>query len=305
MKHSIVIILLSLIFFSCEDYSTSTIDEAEDFNENSRGIGFFDYNEYLPFEDKNIRVYFYVPENVNNTTEILFIFHGNGRNAKDYRNAMISKADEYNFIIITPKFSSEYFPGGDAYNLGNVFVDGDNPSESTLNPEEQWTFSVIEPIFDHVKEKLNNTSQSYHVFGHSAGGQVAHRFLFFKPNARIKKMVASASGWYTVTDQSISFPYGFENCPLEQSNFSELFQKELTVIVGDLDNDPNAPALRRNSFADAQGTNRLDRAIHFYNTAENLAEDNNAMFNWDLRIIENVDHDFQKMSLVAADIIFN
>lgn len=305
MKPYLVIFICILGFFSCEDYSTSSTVDAEEFNQDSRGIGFFDYNGYSPFADKTIRVYYYIPENVDNTTDILFIFHGNGRNAKEYRNAMISKAEAYNFIIITPKFSSEYFPGGDMYNLGNVFADGDNPSESTLNPEEQWTFSVIEPIFDHVKDKLNNTTASYHVFGHSAGGQVAHRFLFFKPHARINKMVASASGWYTVTDTSISFPYGFDNCPLEQSVLPELFQKELTIIVGDLDNDPNAPALRRNAFADAQGTNRLDRAIHFYNTAENLAEENNAMFNWDLRILENVDHDFLKTSLTAADIIFN
>jgi pimeloyl-ACP methyl ester carboxylesterase len=210
------------------------------------GSGVFDFSGYEPFNDKTIKVYYHIPENVDENTPILFVFHGNSRNAFDYRSALTIKSEQYNFIVIVPQFSTQDFPGGDAYNLGNVYVDGDNPSPTTLNEEEFWTYSVIEPLFDYFKEATGNLSLDYHVVGHSAGGQFVHRFLMFKPNARYNKLVASASGWYTVPDLSVSFPYGFNESILMNSSLEEMFSKDLTILVGSLDNDPNASGLRRN-----------------------------------------------------------
>ena len=68
--------------------------------------------------------------------------------------------------------------------------------------------------------------QKYHVFGHSAGGQFAHRFLMFKPNSRLDKMVASGSGWYTVPNLDFNFPYGFKKSPLESLFLNNLFEKK-------------------------------------------------------------------------------
>mgnify|MGYP003305291683 CR=1 FL=1 len=55
------------------------------------------------------------------------------------------------FIVIVPEFSNDYFPDGDSYNLANIFTDGDNPSSETLNPSEQWTFAVLDPLFIYFK----------------------------------------------------------------------------------------------------------------------------------------------------------
>jgi len=305
MKLKFVALYILILFFGCDNPTEIKAPIAGEINSATRGLGFFDYNGYAPFQDKQIRVYFYIPEHVTNTSEILFVFHGNGRNAKAYRNAMIDKADQYNFIVIAPRFTSEDFPGGDKYILGNVFVDGDNPSEDTLNNEDDWTFSVIEPLFDYVTGTLENLNETYKAFGHSAGGQFAHRFLFFKPNARIEEMVCSAPGWYTVIDQETSFPYGFKNSPLVGVGLSNLFFKKLNIIVGENDNDPNASNLRRNAVVDQQGLNRLDRADYFYTTAQNLATDNNYMFNWNYETIPNVGHEYVKTSKKAADILFN
>ena len=305
MKSWLLFLFVCLLFSSCSDNSETLLNNPELLNETTRGSGYFDYSDYTPFNGKVLKIYYHIPSNVNSNTEILFIFHGNSRNAKDYRDAMIAKANQYNFIIITPEFSNANFPGGDAYNLGNVFVDGDNPSPSTLNPEAEWTFSVIEPLFDYITQNLNNNSLVYQVFGHSAGGQVAHRFLMYKPNARYDKVVASASGWYTVTELEVSFPYGFTESPLESINLENLLQKSLTIQVGNLDNDPNASALRHNEFADAQGLNRLERAQYFYSKASVLAESNNLEFQWELHINEGADHNFEIASQNAADLIFN
>ena len=108
------------------------------------------------------------------------VLHGGSRNANDYRDAFIEKSNSLGFIVVAPEFSHASFPGGDSYNLGNIFVDGDNPTSETLNPEYEWSFSIFDPLFTYVKDLTNNTSQTYDVFGNSAGGQVAHRLLLFK-----------------------------------------------------------------------------------------------------------------------------
>ena len=126
-----------------------------------------------------------------------------------------------------------------------------------------------------------------------------------KPNARFDKVVSSGSGWYTVPDLDINFPYGFKNSPLEDNSFENLFEKQLTIQIGELDNDPNSAGLRHNQFADAQGLNRLERANHFFDEALQLSQENNLEFNWDLHINEEGTHNYLTASESAANLIFN
>lgn len=305
VRRLVVLELLVVLVMGCSGDSNDESSNPQLPNGFTVGHGFFEYSDYAPFDDKVLKVHYYIPENTNTNTPILFVFHGAGRNASDYRDALISKSNEYNFIVMAPEFSVLDFPGGDSYNLGNVFIDGDSPSISSLNLEEEWTFSVIEPLFDYIKTALANLNTTYYIIGHSAGGQFAHRFVMFKPNARVETIVTSASGWYTVTDLNIRFPYGFDDSPLNNSSFSSLFQKQLIVQVGELDNDPNALGLRHNQFADAQGLNRWERAQYFFNTASQLANNNNLSFNWTLIINEGADHDFELACRKGADVIFN
>ena len=294
-----------LLFNSCSGDLNELANEPEILNANTTGSGFFEYADYVPFGNKVIKTYYYIPKNVTSTAQIVFIFHGNGRNAKDYRDAAIEKANQYNFIVIVPEFSTVNFPGGDAYNLGNVFLDGDNPSSASLLLEENWTFSIIEPIFDFIIEKTVNTSTNYKIIGHSAGGQFAHRFALFKPNARYTKVVASASGWYTVPDFLVTFPYGFKKSPLDNVNLAKIFSKHIYIQVGELDNSASASGLRRNQFADIQGDNRYDRAYYFYNTSKDLAVTNNVTFNWKIQTNTGLTHDFRPAIQKAADLLFN
>ena len=43
-----------------------------------------------------------------------------------------------------------------------------------------------------VKAATGNRSERYHLYGHSAGAQFVHRFLYFMPDARVAKAVAAA-----------------------------------------------------------------------------------------------------------------
>ena len=257
------------------------------------------------FNNIDIEVFYHVPAAYSASSKVVFALHGGSRDAEGVRNNMIQKSIEYNFVLIAPKFSSQNFSLGDGYNLGNVYDDGDNPSTSTLNDEDEWSFSIIEPLFDSVVSSLSLTEEKYNLFGFSAGAQFVHRFIQFKPNARFNKVVAGAAGWYTVPDNNIPFPYGLDNSILTNTNLSNLLSKDLYIQVGALDNDPNSVGLRHNEYADAQGLNRVTRAVHFFENGQNIAESSNYNLNWSLHIIQGAGHNLIPNADNACDLMFN
>jgi pimeloyl-ACP methyl ester carboxylesterase len=302
----ITLILFFLLIFSllsCSENSSSLPEEMTEFIESGSGVFNFRYQNTT--STSTLKIYYHLPENIAQDARILVVFHGAGRNARDYRDALISEANQSQFIVIAPEFSTDNFPGGDGYNLGNVFIDGDNPSITNINDESDWAFSVIEPLFDTIVSQIDNSSSTYDIFGHSAGGQFAHRFLMYKPLARANRIVASASGWYTFPDLSISFPYGFDDSPLHNSSLSVLFSHQLHIQVGANDNNPNASGLRRNAQADVQGIHRAERAENFFNFSQNLAIISNLPFQWSFTNIPNADHDFRGAALSAAQYLYN
>jgi hypothetical protein len=77
------------------------------------------------------------------------------------------------------------------------------------------------------------------------------------------------------------------------------------VQIGENDNNPNAAGLRRNDIVDLQGTNRLDRAVNFYDFCEERAQILNADFNWSFSLRPNADHDYSSAAQDAAVILFD
>lgn len=296
--------ILMLVTFTACDKNEVIPDQTMNISGNLKGTGSFVYASFAPLSNKPTTVYYHIPTNTTTSSSILMVFHGAGRDALEHRDALIAKAEQKGILVIVPEFSQANFPGGDGYNLGNVFIDGDNPSANSLNPEGEWAFSLIEPLFDQVKQLTGNTSATYHAFGFSAGAQFAHRLLFFKPAARLNKIVAASSGWFTMLDDQTDFPYGIKESPIQESSFGSLFSKKLTVLIGEADNDPNFPGLRRNSIVDVQGTNRLARAQYFYNHSNQIASGANQTFNWQYISLPNVDHNFTVTAEYAMDQIF-
>lgn len=304
---SVKCILIGLscwLLFSCSDSTEKVVEEEIELTPGLVGSGFFTFTDYAPLASKPVKVYFHIPEMVTATTPIVFLFHGDDRNASQYRNALINHSENQNFIVIAPEFSENFYPTGDQYNLGNVFVDGDNPSATTLNPESQWTFSIIEPIFDYVRQTMLNTTNTYSIIGHSAGGQFAHRFVMFKPNARFNTVISSASGWYTAPNVAVNFPYGFAESPLLNISLTNLYAKKLHIQIGSNDDDANAAGLRHNDQADAQGLNRLDRANYFFTFAKNHAIANATPFQWKLTTVQGLNHNYIPAVQNAADLLF-
>ena len=78
------------------------------------------------------------------------------------------------------------------------------------------------------------------MIGFSAGGQLAHRTFIYSNTNYCNKTIAMGSGWYTTINENLDFPYGLNGSPYD-SSLTSIFSKDLTILVGENDNDPSPP----------------------------------------------------------------
>lgn len=299
-------ILYSIAFIFLNFACTKEEDNrfSSNFNKYSSGSGDFLYSFNTLSFNKSIKVYYYLPLQITSNTPVLFVFHGNSRNAVTYRNDLVEKAKSKNVIVIVPEFSEANFPGSQQYILGHVYQNPEDPNPLELIEESSWTFSVIEPLFEFVQTSLELNTSQYSIIGHSAGAQFAHRLMLFKDNLHLHKAVFSAAGWYTLPSPTTPFPYGQKNSILENKNFLSFYQAQVIVQVGALDNNPNDASLRRNAIADQQGINRLDRAQYFFNFCKQQAQQSLLPFNWTFKLRPNASHEHQSAINDAFNFIY-
>jgi hypothetical protein len=257
----------------------------------------FVYTPASPLNSKPITVYYHIPNGNINTMPILFSFHGDERNASDYRDYWISMANANGFMVFAPEFKDADFPGGDGYQLGNVFDDGDNPSLATYNPTNEWTFSVVDPLFESIKSKVLGTQQTYDAWGHSGGAQFLQRFRMYLPNSKMNTAICSNAGWYTVPQSTIDFPYGIRKGQLLNTSLAITLSKKLIVHLGLNDIDPNSSGLRHNTTVDnQQGLFRLERGRYFFNRSQAISQSLNVSYNWEKQEVAGVGHEAQLMA---------
>lgn len=247
---------------------------------------------------RTIPVWYDCPEQCTSQTPVLIVMHGIKRNAEEYRESWITHARAKHAFLLVPEFSREQFPSVDQYNYGDLFT-----SSGELNPKEQWSFTAIEKIFDVVKQSVL-IAPTYHIYGHSAGAQFLHRFIFFIPETRIARAVVANSGFYTMPRDDVAFPYGLKNTPITRAELTQVFAKPVTILLGEADTDPNATNLSRTAEANAQGANRLERGKSFYATAQQVAAELATPFNWQIAFVPNVGHDNGGMAKSAIDWLF-
>ena len=281
------------------------VNEIQDDSIKPNSTGVFTFTPTGVLSDKSINVYYHTPQGDLTNFPILFSFHGGSRNADEYRDDWIQMANTNNFMVFAPEFNSDDFPSGDMYNLANIFQDGDNPSSDTFNSPDSWTFSIIDQLFDFIKSEIGGNQTTYNAWGHSAGAQFLHRFVFYLPNSKLNIAVCSNAGWYTVPESGVVFPYGLLESQLSNSNLISAFSKKLYVHLGDADTDPNSSSLRHNDIVDEQqGLNRLVRGRYFFETSQEKAESLNATFNWEKTPeVPGVAHDHTAMALDALQYI--
>jgi poly(3-hydroxybutyrate) depolymerase len=235
------------------------------------------------------------PVNLAPDRPVVFVMHGMKRNADEYRDQWHDLADKHDFLLVVPEFSDRDYPESKAYNLGNVF-DG----QGGRRPQAEWSFSAIEPIFDEVRQRFGMTVEGYAIYGHSAGAQFVHRFLFHIPNARVTRAVAANAGWYTMPDFSIEYPHGLKDSAVTREMLEQAMQRPLTILLGEDDTDPEHPSLRRTPEALAQGLHRFARGQAFFAAGRAASRDLGVPFAWQLETVPGADHDNRLMAPAAV-----
>lgn len=304
MKKFLVLVWVAcFLTYGCDNNELPATKPGDLKDSELKGTGSYIYSSYIPLREKPVRVHYHIPSNADERSPILFAFHGASRDGQYTRDVLAPQADRKGVILIVPEFSTDYYPGGNEYNLGNLFENGENPSLSSLNAQEIWTFTLIKQLFLDVKAKLNSSRSAYGVLGFSAGSQFAHRLSYFSGDA-IERAAFCSAGWYTLMDDQIEFPYGTGLTPFDPDRRAILLGSDFHVLVGALDNDPNASSLRRNEEADEQGTNRYDRANFYFNTCNTLAAQLSTPFNWDITVVPGVSHELSGLAYQAFEKLY-
>ncbi len=289
----------------------------------SEGSGSFDIQGSGLHQGDVITVFYHKPANFSRNSQVLLVIPGAGRNGDDYRDSWVEASEKYNVLILAPSYPEAAYNYGD-YHLGGVvknlnlskgvsFKQGTNQvlvDEDVVafhvNPNRaDWIFNDFDRIFELAKDATDSKQKGYDVFGHSAGGQILHRFAIFQPRSRARRILASNAGTYTLPNYETDFPFGMKNVGIPQKQLKRSFQKDLVLFLGELDNDSETRGrMLRSKTADVQGTNRLARGRHFFKESRKVAETNRLKFHWKLEVVPKVGHDQKKMATAAADYLY-
>ena len=238
----------------------------------------------------------FVPEAATAATPIVIVMHGASRDLPRYYDDWRKEGEEHGFIVVVPHFSRDDFPGSAHYNLGWVF----DPETGAMRPRKEWTFSAIEPLFDAVVERIGGEQARYTLFGHSAGSQFVHRFLYFVPEARVKRAIAANAGWYTIPDFGVDWPYGLSESGIMPDVLKSYFGRDLVVLLGDADVMREDEDLRKTPEAELQGPHRYARGHTFFRVARARAADLEVDFGWRLQEVAGAGHSNASMTPDAA-----
>jgi poly(3-hydroxybutyrate) depolymerase len=259
------------------------------------GTGTFRFIDEQSNTDKPLRVRFYHPPSLHSASPIVFVLHGTNRNSKFYRKTWTPIADRYGFLLLCPRFAPEDYPAR-TYHLGNIVDRTGNQM-----PKAQWTFGVIERLFDWVRTRIGNTSSHYAIYGHSAGAQFVHRMALFMPEARFSLAIAANAGWYTMpTFDSGRFPYSLSGSDATPELLAQALSQRMLLLLGEDDTDVNDPHLKRSKRAMQQGQHRFERGLAFLRHAQHQAEQLGVPLQWSLKTVPGVGHDDEQMMPDAA-----
>jgi dienelactone hydrolase len=251
------------------------------------GQGDFMFEDEKSNKKKNIKVYYYKPEKLAPTSRVVFVMHGNMRKAEGYRNLWAKFAREHKFLVLCPEFSEKDFPGGAGYNMGNVYTDKWDPIDKS-----EWVFSVIERLFDYVRDSEKIKTELYCIYGHSAGGQLVHRMVLFMPEARFSLAIAANAGYYTVPDYNSPLHCGIKGTGIDREQLKKSFSKNLVILIGEKD---TIPFESQTECEKKQGENRVKKGVYFFNESKHIAEKMAVDFNWKIKKVPGADHNSNKM----------
>jgi hypothetical protein len=296
--------LIAVAFLLAGTLCTQAVTQAraEEAVQIKEGTGRFLFKDPQTATGKTLPVWTYRPKSFTPDTPILFVMHGVNRNADDYRDNWIDLADKYGLLIVAPEFSKKNFPRSWTYNLGNVIRPAGPDGALVPTPEKDWSYPIIDRIFEQVRQSTGSRRTTFSIFGHSAGAQFVHRYLTFTGGPKVDFAICANAGWYTLPNDSEAFPYGLGLTHLSPEHVKAAFAKKMVILLGDMDIVQDAN-FRMTPEAMRQGPTRFDRGKFYFATAQREAAKLGVPLNWRVVVVPGVGHDNAGMAGTAAQLI--
>jgi poly(3-hydroxybutyrate) depolymerase len=252
---------------------------------------------FIPSEARPLCVYAIVPPQLSPRTRLAVVLHGTKRNGAEYAAAWPGWAARSDHVVLVPEFDRESWAGGRSYQLGNVF--SRSRARGTLLPEGRWAYTAVEELVAEVRARLGLMEDTYALWGHSGGAQFVHRFLLFRPRARVHVAFVTGCGWFTLPDLAAPFPYGLRHPLLRfgDEDVRRFLRRPIVIMRAQYDTVRDAH-LRTTRLADAQGRNRFERAAYAFDFAHRLDPE----CTWRLVTVPGVGHDALEMARATQEL---
>lgn len=251
----------------------------------------------------------------------VIVLHGRLRNAQTYLRSIERAANQSRqrskTLLIAPQFLDE--KDIVAHHLAdnilrwhaNDWMSGD----AAVGPKPISSFVVIDHILRRLSDsKLYPNLKEIVIAGHSGGAQVVQRYVMLggkedvllrKEGIKLRYVIANPSN-YAWFDAERPLPVTAAQCPgfdewkyglnrmpayAGKVNTAEIEQgyvkRDVTYLLGQLDTDPNHPALDKTCGAEAQGAFRLERGENYFNYLKKRHPEG---LNQRLIVVPNVGH---------------
>ncbi len=223
--------------------------------------------------------------------------------AKRFIGRWLSYAEQYGLLVIAPVFDDQKFGAikqgyGGYRNLFGRYQDAD---------------VFVNSLIDLYSKDTASKSRQFYLYGHSAGGQFANRYVVTHPN-RIIKVVISAAGRYSFPTKSINWPYGAGDLTkavewhspkrINKVNVSKKLLKyaqavsKVTVVIGSKDISPQP---KRPGHV---GKNRIDFANSWVKAMNLNASQYGVKDQINIQVIPNISHDSKRLTPYCAEALF-
>ena len=258
----------------------------------------------LPYQDarhpgRPLVIHTYRPAAHGPDDPVVLVQHGVKRNGDEYRDFWIEAAEKHRLLIVATTFGDEAFPKPENYNNGSVVA-----PDGVVRPREDWLYAILPRVVEALRAGGVTRRPQVRLFGHSAGGQFAHRLMATQDHSPYEAVAPANPGWYTLPTLDRAFPEGLGGLGLGPADLARWLAYPMTILAGERDIDTADEHLPRNPEALAQGPTRFARAHFFHDMAHREAARLGVACRWTLVTIPGVGHDGCAMGKAAAAIWF-
>ena len=232
------------------------------------------------FGDESRSYFLHIPNNCSADSPVFIAVHGIRGDASEIASYFLPFAKQMGCVLVAPLFSRDVY-----FDYMRLACD-----ERGFRPDVALT-----GILEEVRELTGVTTNRYHMFGFSGGGQFVHRYLMAFPE-QVERAVVASPGWYTFPDINIPFPHGLgqvDTLPDLQFMLPDLLSVPVSVLVGEHDLIRDDTFMKGKRLDHGQGVNRAERGQRWVRQMNATAQAYNIEPCFEFHLLPRSGHSFE------------